>query len=39
MTSIALILLLIARVIVPFVLLITVGEVIRQRDMKYWFRM
>ena len=39
MTSIALILLLIVRVIIPFVVLITLGELIRQREIKYWFRM
>jgi hypothetical protein len=39
MTSIALILLLIVRVIIPFVILITLGEMIRQREIKYWFRM
>jgi hypothetical protein len=39
MTSLALILLLIARVIVPFVILITLGELTRQRELKYWFRM
>jgi hypothetical protein len=39
MTSITLVLLLIVRVIVPFVILITLGEFTRQREMKYWFRM
>ena len=39
MTSIALILLLIVRVIIPFVILITLGELTRQREIKYWFRM
>jgi hypothetical protein len=39
MTSLALILLLIARVIIPFAILITLGEWTRQREMKYWFRM
>jgi hypothetical protein len=39
MTSLALILLLIARVIIPFAILIALGEWTRQREMKYWFRM
>lgn len=39
MTSVALILLLIVRVIIPFAILITLGELIRQREIKYWFRM
>jgi hypothetical protein len=39
MSSIVLILLLIVRVIIPFVILITLGELTRQREIKYWFRM
>lgn len=39
MTGIALILLLTVRVIVPFIILITLGEVVRQREFKYWVRM
>lgn len=39
MTSIALILLLVVRVIIPLGILIALGEVNRQREIKYWFRM
>lgn len=39
MTGIALILLLSVRVIVPFIILITLGEVARQKEFKYWVRM
>jgi hypothetical protein len=38
MTSFALILLLFGRVIVPFILLISIGEWVRRREIRYWFR-
>jgi len=36
--SITLALLLLLRLIVPFVLLITIGEWVRRREIKYWFK-
>ncbi len=38
MTNFALILLLFVRVIVPFTLLISLGEWVRRREIKYWFQ-
>ena len=39
MTSIALVLLLLARLIIPFTLLVTIGEWVRRREIKYWIQM
>jgi hypothetical protein len=39
MTSIALILLLFARIVIPFALLIILGEWVRRHEIKYWFQM
>ena len=38
MTSIALVLLFVARLVVPFTVLITLGEWARRREIKYWFQ-
>jgi len=38
MTSIALVLLLIVRLVIPFTILITLGEWVRRREIKYWFQ-
>ncbi len=38
MTSFALILLLFVRVMIPFTLLISIGEWVRRREIKYWFQ-
>ena len=38
MTSIALVLLFVVRLVVPFTLLITLGEWARRREIKYWFQ-
>ena len=38
MTSLALVFLLVARLGVPFALLITLGEWARRREIKYWFQ-
>ena len=39
MTSIALALLLLVRLVIPFTLLVTLGEWVRRREIKYWFQM
>ena len=37
MSTIAVVLFFLVRVIVPFALLITIGEWVRRREIKYWF--
>jgi hypothetical protein len=38
MTSIAVAFLFLFRLVIPFVVLITVGEYARRREIKYWFQ-
>jgi hypothetical protein len=38
MTSIALVVLFVARLVIPFTVLITLGEWVRRREIKYWFQ-
>lgn len=37
MSTIAVVLFFLVRVIIPFTLLITAGEWVRRREIKYWF--
>ena len=37
MSTIALVLFFLVRVVTPFAVLITVGEWVRRREIKYWF--
>jgi hypothetical protein len=37
MTTVAVVLLLFARLVIPFAVLITLGEWVRRRETKYWF--
>lgn len=39
MTGIALLLMLLVRLVIPFTVLITLGEWVRRREIKYWFQM
>jgi hypothetical protein len=38
MTSLALALLLLVRLIVPLIILLTLGEWVRRREINYWFQ-
>lgn len=38
MTSIVLTLLFVTRLVIPVVLLLTLGEWVRRREIKYWFQ-